>query len=184
MSREILTLSREVSEIATKKIGEIQRVTATTRILALNALIEATRAGNAGKGFAVVASEVKSLATETAKATDEIRGQIEAVQQVSAEAVRAIQSIGTKIAEVSEIAASIAASVQQQDAAAKEIARNIGQASTGTERVSADIADVTRAFERVGETTAQMVASADTMSTQSSGLREAVESFLALMRTA
>jgi methyl-accepting chemotaxis protein len=165
-------------------VGLIQDIASQTNLLALNATIEAARAGDAGKGFAVVASEVKSLATQTAKATDDIRAQIEGVQRVSAEAVRAIQSIGATIGRVSEIAATIASAVEQQDAAAKEIAQNVGQASSGTTQVSADIADVTKAFEQVGTTATRMVASADTLSTQSDRLRNEVESFLAMVRSA
>jgi methyl-accepting chemotaxis protein len=164
-------------------VGLIQDIASQTNLLALNATIEAARAGDAGKGFAIVASEVKSLATQTAKATDDIRAQIEAVQRVSAESVRAIQSIGATIGRVSEIAATIASAVEQQDAAAKEIAQNVGQASSGTTQVCIDIADVTKAFEQVGTTASHMVASADTLSTQSARLRDAVESFLAMVRS-
>jgi len=171
-----------------QRIGDvvslIQDIASQTNLLALNATIEAARAGEAGKGFAVVASEVKSLASQTARATDDIRGQIEAVQRVSSDAVRAIQSIGTTIATVSDTATAIAAAVEQQDAAAREIAQNVARASAATTQVSTDIANVTTAFARADESTTQMVTSADTMSVQSGKLREAVESFLALVRSA
>jgi len=171
-----------------QRIGDvvslIQDIASQTNLLALNATIEAARAGDAGKGFAVVASEVKSLASETAKATDEIRGQIEAVQRVSAEAVRAIQSIGAKIATVSETATTIAAAVDTQGSGAQEIAQNVNRASAGTARLSADMTDVTEAFKSVGESATQMVASADTLSAQSEQLGAAVESFLSLIKTA
>src|SRR5690606_23140721 len=113
---------------AAQKIGEVVELISTiaeqTNLLALNATIEAARAGEAGKGFAVVASEVKGLAGQTAKATEEIAAQIRAVQAVSAEAADAIRGIGDTIARINDTAAAIAAAVEQQGAATSEIARN------------------------------------------------------------
>jgi methyl-accepting chemotaxis protein len=173
--------------VAAQQIGDvlglIQQIASQTNLLALNATIEAARAGEAGKGFAVVASEVKNLATQTAKATEDIRSQIESMQRASGEATRAIQGIGTTIAKVNEIAAAIAGAVTQQDTAAKEIAQNVGEASSGATQVSADIADVTKAFEQVSATSAQMVGSADTMSAQLDQLKREVQSFLATVRS-
>jgi methyl-accepting chemotaxis protein len=165
-------------------LGLIQQIANQTNLLALNATIEAARAGAAGKGFAVVASEVKNLATQTAKATEDIRGQIEAIRRVSGDAARAIQGIGVTIAQVNEIAAAIAGAVTQQDAAAKEIAENVGTASSGAMQVAADIADVTKSCEQVSVTAAQMVGSADAMSAQLHQLRREVEGFLATVRSA
>jgi len=178
--RGLAAVAQQIGDV----IGLIQDIASQTNLLALNATIEAARAGEAGKGFAVVAGEVKSLATQTAKATDEIRVQIEGVQRVSAEAVRSIQSIGTTIAKVREIAAAIAAAVEQQDGATKEIAENVSSASSATTQVSADIADVTQAFERVGGMAKHMVASADGLSSQSDKLRAEVKSFLGVVRKA
>ena len=122
---------------AALKIGEVVKlindIAGQTNLLALNATIEAARAGEAGKGFAVVASEVKSLATQTAKATEDIGTQIAGIQNATQEAVAAIKGIGGTIASISEIATAIAAAVEEQGAATQEIARNVQQAAKGTE---------------------------------------------------
>ncbi|HSZ88948.1 MAG TPA: globin-coupled sensor protein, partial [Acetobacteraceae bacterium] len=117
-------------------VGLISTIAGQTNLLALNATIEAARAGDAGKGFAVVASEVKSLANQTAKATDDISRQIAQIQLATKEAVTAIEAITQTIGEVSRIATAIAAAVEEQGAATQEIARNIHEAATGTQQVS------------------------------------------------
>ena len=123
---------------AAGKIGEVVKlindIASQTNLLALNATIEAARAGEAGKGFAVVAGEVKNLANQTARATDEISAQINAVQTATRDAVGAIQGIGPTIGRISEIAGAIAAAVEEQGAATQEIARNVQEAAQGTDR--------------------------------------------------
>src|SRR5690606_41209346 len=129
---------------AAQKIGDvvklIQAIAEQTNLLALNATIEAARAGEAGKGFAVVAGEVKSLATQTARATEEIAAQIAAIQAATGDAVKAIGEIGATIKEIAQIATTIAGAVEQQGAATQEIARNVQQAAAGTRAVSSNIA--------------------------------------------
>ena len=136
---------------AADKIGAVVSLIADiaeqTNLLALNATIEAARAGEAGKGFAVVASEVKSLANQTAKATDEIGEQVSAMQGVTQEAVAAIRTITETIQQVSEIATTIATSVKEQDSATQEIAQNVQEAASGTQEVSANINQVSTASE-------------------------------------
>ncbi|SMF90115.1 Methyl-accepting chemotaxis protein [Azospirillum oryzae] len=136
------------------KIGEvvnlINDIASQTNLLALNATIEAARAGEAGKGFAVVASEVKGLASQTAKATEEISSQVQAMQAVTQEAVTAIRLIAGTIREIDEITATVAAAVEQQSAATREIARNVGEAADGTQHVRRSIDSVARAAAESG----------------------------------
>jgi methyl-accepting chemotaxis protein len=173
---------------AAQKIGEvvelIQDIASQTNLLALNATIEAARAGDAGKGFAVVASEVKSLANETARATEEIAAQIAQVQGATGDAVAAIRHIGQRIAEVDEIATMIAAAVEEQGAATREIAGNVQQAAQGTNEVSGTIDGVTRASSEVGAAASQVLGSATELSQQSERLRHEVDRFLETVRAA
>ena len=138
----IVDLLRVVSGIATDKIRTIKQVTAATRILALNALVESNRAGEAGRGFAVVANEVKTLANQTAKATQEITAQIGSVQAETDRAVAAIRHIGETIHRVDEATASIAGAVEEQNAAIHEITRSVQEAARGTCEVSGHIGRV------------------------------------------
>ncbi|WP_042692681.1 methyl-accepting chemotaxis protein [Azospirillum sp. B506] len=171
---------------AAQKIGEvvtlIQSIAGQTNLLALNATIEAARAGEAGKGFAVVAQEVKNLASQTAKATEEIAGQIAEIQAVSGNAVGAIQAIGRTILGISETVTAVAAAAEEQGAATREISRNVQQAATGTREVSANIDGVTRAAGETGSMAAQARAAADTLSQQSAQLRGDVQRFVATIR--
>jgi methyl-accepting chemotaxis protein len=173
---------------AAQKIGEvvglITDIASQTNLLALNATIEAARAGEAGKGFAVVASEVKNLANETAKATEEITGQVGSIQRATTDAVAAIQSIGEIIGQIDQIAAAISAAVEEQGAATQEISRNIQQAAAGTQEVSSNITGVNEAAVTTGAAAEQVLGAAGELSQQSETLREKVETFLAAIKAA
>ncbi|MGY0715063.1 methyl-accepting chemotaxis protein [Azospirillum argentinense] len=162
----------------------ITNIAGQTNLLALNATIEAARAGEAGKGFAVVASEVKQLANQTARATDEIASQIQAIQEATAGSVGAIEGIGRTIAAINEISTSIAAAIEEQSAATNEISRNVQQAAIGTREVSSNIAQVTEAAGTTGAAAHQVLGAAGGLASQAENLRRDVESFLAAIRAA
>jgi methyl-accepting chemotaxis protein len=179
-----------VSELskAAARIGDvvelINTIAGQTNLLALNATIEAARAGEAGRGFAVVASEVKALAEQTAKATGEIGQQIAGIQAATQESVGAIKEISGTIEKLSEISSTIAAAVEQQGAATQEISRNVQQAAHGTQQVSANITDVQRGASETGSASAQVLSSAQSLSSESSRLRVEVDKFLDTVRAA
>ena len=167
---------------AAQRIGDvlqlINQIAAQTNLLALNATIEAARAGDAGKGFAVVAGEVKSLAGQTAKATDEIRAQIEAIQSVSGQTVGAIKHIAGIVGRISEVSSAIASAVEEQGAATRDITRNVHEAAGGTGRVQAGMAEVSQAAEQAGGVARQVQESGRELADQAALLRRHVEAFL------
>ncbi len=175
-------------DIAAKKIGDVVQlindIASQTNLLALNATIEAARAGEAGKGFAVVASEVKSLANQTAKATEEIGAQITAIQSEVSQSVEAIKGIGATIQEISEISTTIATAVEEQGAATQEIARNVQQAAAGTQEVSTNISGVTQAAGETGQAAGQVLSAAEELGRQSITLQQQVDEFIATIRAA
>ncbi|MFF8802821.1 MULTISPECIES: methyl-accepting chemotaxis protein [unclassified Methylobacterium] len=165
-------------------VGLISNIASQTNLLALNATIEAARAGEAGRGFAVVATEVKELAGQTARATEEISGQIGAIQGVTDQAVAAIGAITSRIREINNVAAGIAAAVEQQGAATQEIVRNVSQASSGTSEVTRNISGVAQASEETGAAAGQVLTSAAELSRQSEHLSAEVQRFLSTVRAA
>ncbi len=171
-----------------QRIGDVVKlinaIASQTNLLALNATIEAARAGEAGRGFAVVASEVKSLASQTAKATDDISAQIKEIQGATADSVDAIRGITGTIGRINEIAGSIASAVEEQGAATKEIARNVQQASRGTNDVSSNITGVMQAANETGAAATQVLGAAGELARNAETLRGQVDSFIAKVRTA
>jgi methyl-accepting chemotaxis protein len=177
----------ELSEAATR-IGDVVKLITSiaeqTNLLALNATIEAARAGDAGRGFAVVAQEVKSLASQTAKATEEIGSHIANMQLATQESVGAIKAIGQTIERISGIANSISAAVEQQRAATENIAHSVGAAATGTAEVATNIGSAAQGANETGETSTKMLASAQSLSSESLRLKDEVEKFLDGVRAA
>ncbi|WP_169391316.1 methyl-accepting chemotaxis protein [Stappia stellulata] len=188
--QNVAATNQRVSALTTaaEKIGEvialITDIAEQTNLLALNATIEAARAGEAGKGFAVVAAEVKELASQTAKATEEIGKQIKGIQGATEETVSSIGSIGETIDRIRQVSTAISASVEQQGSATHEIARNIEQVSSGMHEVTTTITSVSSTAAETGAASSQLVSAANELSQQSEVLRGEVDKFLAGVRAA
>src|SRR5712675_2144017 len=174
--------------VAGEKIGDVLRlidaIASQTNLLALNATIEAARAGEAGRGFAVVASEVKELASQTAKATEEIAGQVNAIQSATGDCVKAIGGISDTIREISGIATTIAAAVEEQDLATREIARSVQQAAAGTGEVSLNVAGASQAADRSRDLAVNVLVASGELGQHADALLASVDSFLAGLRDA
>ena len=184
-TQRINTLMADLSAAA-GRIGEVVKlvndIASQTNLLALNATIEAARAGDAGKGFAVVAGEVKSLATQTAGATDEITTQISAVQAGTDRAVQAIRNVGTVIEQVRQISAGIASAVEQQGVATQEISRSVSQAASGTNQVSTNVSGLTKAAAATETVAKKVLTVAGDQAGYAERLRTEITDFLVQMR--
>jgi methyl-accepting chemotaxis protein len=165
-------------------VAMITGIASKTNLLALNATIEAARAGEAGKGFAVVATEVKNLANQTAKATEDIVSQIDAIQAATTDAAGAIKGIGDVITEINEISTTIAGAMEEQDAATQEITRNAQQVSGRAKEASGNVNSVSEAALDTGKAATQVLSSATALAHQSDDLTEAVDKFLERIRAA
>jgi len=188
----VVERAAEIAETANQQIGRltdganrigdviklIRAIADQTNLLALNATIEAARAGEAGRGFAVVASEVKTLASQTAKATEEIAAQIGAIQGSTVDAVEAIRSIGKVMGDISRFTATIAAAVEEQSASTQMISQSVQQAATGAKDLAGNMATVTEAIEETNRAASAVLEAAGALTDQSGTLQSAVDDFL------
>ncbi len=177
---ELATAAQKISEV----VEMINDIAGQTNLLALNATIEAARAGDAGKGFAVVASEVKSLATQTARATEEIAQQIDGMQSATDGAVEAISKIGNVIRTIREATVGISSAVNEQNAATTEISRSVQEASNGTSQVNSKIGEVSEKSEETGQAANNVLSASDALESLSKDLNSVIDSFLNDIRAA
>lgn len=194
ISNDAVTTAQETNSTihslskAAEKVGEVVKmisdIAAQTNLLALNATIESARAGEAGRGFAVVAAEVKSLATQTANATEDIARQIQEMQTITRQSVDAIANIQTKIDDMNNVSMAINAAVEEQSAATQEIARNTQEAAQGTQEVTSHIVSVQEGATQTGTQATKVVESSEELGRQAEGLRAAVSEFLTKIRAA
>jgi methyl-accepting chemotaxis protein len=175
--RQIARLSHCAGQIGSV-VKVIRDIAEQTNLLALNATIEAARAGEAGRGFAVVATEVKALATQTARATEEISAQIGGIQGSTTEAVDAIRSIGEVMKDIGEFATLIVAAVQEQSASTHEIARNIQMTANVAKELTHNMAVVTDTIRGTNHSASEVLHASTALEEQASGLEQAVDHFL------
>jgi methyl-accepting chemotaxis protein len=173
-SRELVEMSRAVGAIA----DLIEKIAGQTNLLALNATIESARAGEAGKGFAVVANEVKNLATQTAKATDQIRQQLDGVQKTAVSVADILGSVKESIGKVSESSSTIAAAVEQQSVATQEIVSNMSTATVGVEQINKGIFSIKNGTESTSASTSQVLDAAKMLSEHAERMDTEVKTFL------